>query len=258
MHWILQNNIYNEAGFAELVGALERLGLPFSLHKVIPFVGELDPEPAPHGDRVVVMGSYTLARAAQRRGWQPGAWLDNLDFSIQREHWGAAILNHDAEVVPLGEIPEQREPFFLRPVTDTKSFAGRVLDWPSFLEWHERLRALSPEDRPEVWLDTPVMVCRNKEIWSEARLWIVDGRVATASGYKVGTLVRSSPPELVDPRVLDFAAARAAEWSPNRAYVMDLAETPDGLKIIEVNNLNSAGWYKADLNQLVIALEAMP
>lgn len=63
------------------------------------------------GDRVVVMGSYALTRAAQRRGWQPGAWLDDLDFAIQREHWGAAMLNHDAEVVALGEIPEQREPF---------------------------------------------------------------------------------------------------------------------------------------------------
>jgi len=258
MHWILQNNIYNESGFDDLVGTLERLGLPFSLHKVIPFVGELEPEPVLHEERVVVMGSYTLARAAQRRGWQPGAWLDNLDFSIQREHWGAAMLNHDAEVVPLGEIAERPEPFFLRPVTDTKSFAGRVFDWPTYLEWRERLRALTAEDRPEVWLDTAVMVCSKKEIWSETRLWMVDGRVATASGYKQGTLVRSSPPEAVDARVLELAAARAAEWSPNRAYVMDIAETPDGLKIIEVNNLNSAGWYKADLSRLVTALEAMP
>ena len=168
------------------------------------------------------------------------------------------MLNHDAEVVALGEVPEQREPFFLRPVTDTKSFAGGVYDWPTFLAWRERLSALSPDDGPTVWLDTAVMVCRKKEIWSETRLWIVDGRVATASGYKIGTLVRSSPPSLVDERVLDFASARAAEWSPNRAYVMDVAETPDGLKIIEVNNLNSAGWYKADLNRLVLALEAMP
>src|SRR5262245_2918906 len=119
MHWILQNNAYSEASLGELVGTLGRLGLPFSLHKVIPFVGEIDPEPVLHGGRVVVMGSYALARTAQRRAWQPGAWLDNLDFSIQREHWGEAMLNHDAEVVPLGEIPEQREPFFLRPVTDT-------------------------------------------------------------------------------------------------------------------------------------------
>jgi hypothetical protein len=28
--------------------------------------------------------------------------------------------------------------------------------------------------------------------------------------------------------------------------------------ILEVNNLDSAGWYKADLSRLVIALESMP
>lgn len=258
MHWILQNNVYNEAGFAELVGALEQHGLPYSLHKVIPFVGDLDPEPVLLDERAVVMGSYTLAQAAERRGWSPGAWMENLDFSIQRAHWGAAMLNHDAEVLPIGEVAERREPFFLRPVTDTKSFAGGIHDWPSFVAWRERLEGLSPEDAPTVWLDTPVMVCRMKEISSETRIWIIDGHVATASGYKVGSIVRSSPPALVDRRILDFATARATEWSPNRAYVMDIAETPEGLKIVEVNNLNSAGWYKADLSALVLALERMP
>jgi hypothetical protein len=29
-----------------------------------------------------------------------------LDFGLQREHWSAAMLNHDVEVVPLDEIPE--------------------------------------------------------------------------------------------------------------------------------------------------------
>ena len=39
---------------------------------------------------------------------------------------------------------------------------------------------------------------------------------------------------------------------------MDIAETPDGLKIIEVNNLNSAGWYKGNVQKLIEALEDMP
>lgn len=43
MHWVLQHNVFNEAGFQRLVDTLDRLGLSYSLHKVIPFVGVLSP-----------------------------------------------------------------------------------------------------------------------------------------------------------------------------------------------------------------------
>jgi hypothetical protein len=38
---------------------------------------------------------------------------------------------------------------------------------------------------------------------------------------------------------------------------MDIADTADGLKIVEVNNLNSAGWYRCDMQKLIMALESM-
>lgn len=260
VHWVLQDSLGSEGSFRDLVAALEQLALPHSIHRVVPFTGDLDPDPSPvlRDPRVVTMGSFGLAQAAVRRGWRPGAWLDNLDFEIQRAHWGADLLNHDALVVPLGAIPEQPGPFFLRPVSDSKSFAGALYTWPAFSAWRDRLAALSPDDHPTVWLDTPVMLCSPKEISSETRTWVVDGQVVTASLYKVGDIVRGRPPSDVDPAVLSFAASRAAAWSPNRAYVMDIADTPAGLRIIEVNNLNSAGWYRADLLRLVSALEAMP
>jgi len=36
---------------------------------------------------------------------------------------------------------------------------------------------------------------------------------------------------------------------------MDVARTPEGLKIIEVNNLNSSGFYAANVENLVLAIE---
>lgn len=38
---------------------------------------------------------------------------------------------------------------------------------------------------------------------------------------------------------------------------MHLAETPDGMKVVEVNNLNAAGFYAGDMQKLVAAIEAM-
>jgi hypothetical protein len=38
---------------------------------------------------------------------------------------------------------------------------------------------------------------------------------------------------------------------------MDIADTPNGLKIVEINNINSAGWYRCDMQKLVTSLEDM-
>jgi hypothetical protein len=259
MHWVLQSNLYSEENFEHLVTALERFGLAYSIHKVIPFIGELEPAPVfAEGTRVITMGSYTLARAAARFGWQPGAFLDNLDFAVQHARWGDRMFNADAQVLTIATVPPQIEPFFMRPTLDTKTFTGEVMDWPTFAAWRERILAIAPDAGATIDADTSVMICRKKTIHSETRTWIIDGRVVTASGYKVGTLKRYTRPHEVDDHITQFAAECAAVWSPNRAYVLDVFDTPDGPKIGEVNNLNSAGWYRADMAKLVMALEEMP
>lgn len=43
MHWVLQNNIFREEAYDNLVEVLERFDIPYSEHRVIPFVGTLVP-----------------------------------------------------------------------------------------------------------------------------------------------------------------------------------------------------------------------
>lgn len=267
MRWVVQTNIFAEEGFADLLGAIERFALPLTLVKVVPFLGELelvDGELPAEGEPVIVMGSYALARVAARHGWRPGAFLDNLDAEQHIAQWGDHMLNADGRVYRFEDVPEKSSPFFLRPVHDTKAFTGTVTDWPSYSEWRDRVRSVAgpePDAAPIITetltIDTPVLVSACKEIYSETRVWIVDAEPVTWSGYKLGSLKRMSPPHEVDARIVDFAAARAAEWSPNRAYVLDVADTADGLKILEINNLNAAGWYRADLQKLVARLDAL-
>jgi hypothetical protein len=182
--------------------------------------------------------------------------MANLDFEVQRDHWGERMLNHDAQVVRFADVPAQAAPFFIRPVLDTKSFTGSVMAWPAFEAWRSKVLALA-SDRPAITADTRVMICREKEIWNETRTWIVDGKVITSSGYRFGIHAQYCPPEEVHPEIVRFAERCAAAWSPDRAYVLDIAMTQEGFHILEVNNINSAGWYRCDLNRLVIALEEM-
>lgn len=253
MYWVIQDNIYNEAGFTVLLDALKKLGIAHSIHKIIPFSRELYPDINPEG-KVVVMGSYTLAHIAQAKGWEPGSFLnENFTFRKQVVHWNNNMLNNSAWLGPLKFAIPYDEPFFIRPADDGKAFAGTVMDSPSFLKWKKQVMALTPEDGATMDGDTVVMVCRGKKIQTEYRLWIVDEKVVTSSVYKVGKRVVTSPH--VDFRIHEFAEKWAKVWSPHRAYVMDVADTPDGLKIIEVNNLNSAGFYAGDVQKIVFAIE---
>lgn len=255
-HWVLQNNIYSEEGWEALVGALERLGFPYSVHKCVPFEGTLDPEPSPIAGPVIVMGSYSMARYAHTYGWKPGAWLDNLDFRTQREHWGDLMLNADAKCTTIGDFTGPiAKPCFVRPVHDTKGFTGQVFDDPAWQEFRDGvLRVEGDSSRPTVTPLDEIMICSAKEIWSETRTWVVDGRVVTASGYKVGKIKRYTAPAQVDDRITAFAQMCADHWCPNDAFVLDVADTPESLKILEINNLNAAGFYRGDMQKLVVAL----
>ena len=252
MHWVIQNNLYNEDGFTRLIDALVKMDIPHSIHKVIPFVRELYPDIDPDG-KVVVMGSYSMSYIAQARGWTPGTFLnENFEFIKQVVHWDR-MLNDDAWLGPLRFATVFDEPMFIRPTNDGKSFAGTVMDAYELEAWKRQILALDSEDCPTVTGDTRVMVCRKKKIYNETRCWIVDEKVVTGSVYKVGTRVICD--SHVRKGVIKFAEKQARIWSPHRAYVMDVADTPEGLKIIEVNNLNSSGFYAADVQKLVFAIE---
>lgn len=253
MHWIIQNNLFNERGFHDLVNTLEHGGIPHTLVKVIPFGGGIEPAVDVPG-HVVVMGSLSLTRHARQHGWVPGAFLnDNFDFRIWREHLGSHLLNADAGVYRLADVPQRSGPFFIRPCLDDKSFSGMVTTWEEFASWRESVLGL--EDYTTVTAETVVAVSEPKTIQREYRMVIVDGRVITGTRYKLGDRVVSSPE--VEPEVHAFAQEMADRWSPERAYVLDVFMHEGALYVGEINNLNSAGFYAYDVGKMVAAIEAM-
>ncbi|MEL6197223.1 MAG: ATP-grasp domain-containing protein [Pseudomonadota bacterium] len=258
MQWILQD--FEDT--RKLAVALEHLEIPFTWHKVVPFVGDLVPEPAvddPHA--VILFGAYALWRYAEARGYWPGV-LRIRPF-VHEAAWHPHLLNGaDAMFLTLREIPDRLtdddRSWFMRPVDDAKEVPGRVRVAGEIIRLAQQVLALDENEIPGGSLhhDTVLMLTEPVRILQEWRLWIVNDRLVTASLYKEGARVVYR--QGADDEVLDFARHLVAlnpGYAP--AYVLDICRTADGLTLLETNCLNAAGFYAADLIALASAIEAL-
>ena len=258
MHWILQN--FEDT--VKLAEALDRRGAYFTWHKVVPFVGDLIPEPAlTAGEPVVLFGSYTLWRYAERHGLKPGVF--RLRPFLYEVNWQPFLLNgSNARVMNLCEIPENLpddgQSWFLRPVEDSKEISGGVKSSDEIHEIARLVLALDPDHLPRGSLrpDTRLMLCPPASIQKEWRIWVVGDRVVTWSLYKEGRRVTYR--HEIDEDAKAFAQSLVAanpDYAP--AYVLDVCRTIEGLRMLETNCVNAAGFYAADLTRLVDAIEAL-
>jgi hypothetical protein len=273
MFWIVQNNLYNERGYTELVDTLIRFDIPYVSVKPVPIINKLlpsdfdshsfygdiseVPEPLiPTNSNVMVCGAVTLSKIAKQRGWTPGSFLnDDFTFESWRKHYGCELLNHDSKICEFKDVTNYWPTFFIRPCLDSKVFTGCVYNWDTFYTWQRDILALNDELCP-VKSDTLVSYCSVKEILREYRFFVVDGRIVTGSQYKLGDRVFYSAD--IDSDVISYAEKMIAIWQPARAFVIDIALVRGGeFKIVEINNINSAGFYACDIQKFVFAIENM-
>jgi hypothetical protein len=258
IYWVIQDSINNEDGVYRLIEYLQKAGKRFSIHKIIPFTCQLAPEPDFVADRVICISSYAMGRIALARGWKPGVFsIRNITFGEMRQNWGEHLLNCGGRLTTFQEVPStpefQNGSFFIRPSVDEKIFNGLLQTQNHFLKWHDEVVVRKVDQGTGLKANSPVIVATPKEIHAEFRTWVIDQRIVTASCYKLGGRTNLYFP--VDEEIIAFATERATEWEPQRAYCLDIAKTPDGLKIIELNSISFSGLYNADVSQIVEGLE---
>jgi len=252
LHWVVQNNLYEERGYDILLDTIERFKLSHTFVKMVPFSKELIPDVEVEGLKIV-LGSISLGNVAVKRGWVPGAFTnENFHYTKWRDGYGDNLLSPSLTVCRFADVQHDLNVFFIRPCADDKTFSGEVTDWETFYYWRRRVIELHDT---YTTLDADTMVCYGepKEIYQECRFFVVDGEVVTGSQYKLGR--RVFPKEEVPPFMLEFAQQMVALWQPHRAFALDIADTPEGPKVIEIGCLNSCGFYAIDVQKLVLTLE---
>lgn len=250
MYYVVQKNVFKEHNYNIIFKALERLGLEYEEVEVIN--GKF--EYVTDRKDVFAFGSIKLADLASKLSWNPGSFFGgNHDFSVYSEFYKDNLLNYDCKIQPLSEEIQWNygELKFIRPCKDSKLITGSVF---TKTKWEDKITELKAnpfftQDR----LDDLFQIGPVKKIYKEARIWIVDGKVVTSSYYRYGDNVEFT--ENVEPEGLEFAQRMVDLYQVADAFVMDICLTPDDWKIVEINCINCSGFYRGDMQKVLIALE---
>lgn len=248
LHWIIQDSPYREEGHHQLKSFLERLKIPHTEVKVIPFSHEIIPEPNVTNP-VIVMGTTTLIEQARQYDWAPGVFMnENFDYRYYLQHYGDHMLNSDAIICEFGNVNVPWSKFFIRPSADLKQFGGLIMMDVDVRAWSDSVKSIEESNYTTIDSKTPVVVAPIKEIYREYRFFVVGGRVITGSMYKQGDQVVYKT-DLDDSE--QFAQKIVDIWQPDEAFVLDVALTPHGYRVLEINCFNSAGYYAIDVGKLI-------
>lgn len=230
MHFVIERDFFRPHEASLWLQAIERLGCTWAFSTDVALPQQV----------AVCLGPPSMVSL----GYSPGVFdVSRVDFRALRSGWGEAVLNVGSEVARLRHV-DFVGARFVRPVIDSKTFTGRVWSRDEFFSW--RLRV------PAALLDVEVQVAPVQELVAETRSWVVRGVCVDSCTYARagrGWLSRDVPDDLTD-----FVRARCAEWQPHETFVVDVAQTPHGLRVIEVNTFNAASLYAGDAQRLVAAL----
>ena len=160
------------------------------------------------------------------------------------------LLNIHAEYFLCSDVLDKSfsNDMFIKPSKDLKAFNGGIIPAGSTVSEYIHSGHWRKGFEEETILIAPTI-----NIFSEYRFFIVDGKVVTGSLYKRGrdVLYSSEIPQYI----LDKANEYANIYQPSDIFVMDLAETENGIKIIEYNCWNSSGFYNSDLDKLFYTID---
>ena len=256
MYWVIQDNIFQEPWFDEMIEFLQRMDIPYEIVKAVPFSGEMIPVPSPTQEKTIFLGSYSFTNRAIKDGFVPGSWTnDNYDYRVWSTKW--KCLNNGT-VYKFGEIPEQTNLFFIRPCADDKAFTGQVFGWEEFSGWRDKVLDLAKDysfrDITQLDKNSPVVVAVPRKIQEEYRFVIVDGKVITGSQYGKGLYKQVTEDQT---ELIAFVQECADCWTPARVFVVDVALCGGEYSVIEMGNMNSAGLYRCDSQKIVMAIEEM-
>lgn len=254
MYWVIQENLLHEDCFDELILALENNKVSFSIVKLLSF-SDILPD-IQTNKPIIIYGITSFVRKVySQKKWYPGVFYN--DLKLRPTYWlgllGDKALNASGWKIALKDFVACDNPdeklFFIRSNDDFKEISGRVQSIREFKEW---LQSKTISIHHDLFVSRPV------NIYKEWRLVVIDNRIITGSQYRENG--RLSIDSFVPDRVsIEFALRivrkELKDFLP--AYTLDICESEQGLKVLELGCFNSAGFYHCDMDKIVTAINLL-
>jgi len=259
--WLIEE-IHDHNGLAQLAAQLKELGRTVSFVKYQPFSEGVHHNWLPTDD-VIVVGSINLCQQLSKEvpSWNKGIWatFENYDCLKYLPKLKELCLNYPYEVVQLTEIWDKRwaltsftedSCLFIRPNEGTKDFTGSVIDYQNL---EAQLKVWQSRSSP----NCTCIVSKPQKLKAEWRIIVAavpTPRVVASSLYRLdgnATYVQGSPKEAQELALLTTKLMTA----PDPLYIVDVAQTPQGLKIVELNAFSSAAQYACNSKETILAAE---
>lgn len=251
--WAIQVTLISMADSDGLYDAITSQGMECLPVYMVPFQDELpEVEGLENEDNVIFYGSTKLIKLlSESEHHKDSVWFEHEKFlySHHIDLNGDLMLNHDAEIVKLGDATEREGSFFARPLGDLKQFSGELVDsYRDLYNWQEKLKMAGLTD----FLDIDIMIATPKHLIAEYRCFVVDNNIVSAAKY-VNKGKRKDEP--VDDDELDNLQDLVSNATmPMPVVCCDIALTDDAYKIIEFNTMNGSGFYGHDKDAIVRAV----
>lgn len=208
----------------------------------------------------LAFGSIPFIRAARKHlNHQPLAYYSDERFYYSRyahklpSHW---MLNAGGVFMPCASVLDQLprieqwlggSHFFMRPDSGSKVFTGQMIE---HADAQQQIAALSRVSG--LTADTMVYLAPEQPIEAEFRLFIVNRVVLGGSFYSFD---QQPVPMAMPEAVVQMAHAVAQHpWQIDIAYSCDIAMTPRGAKVVELNAGSTSGFYESDAKKIIAAM----
>ncbi len=254
MLYLIQSNIKSDPQYSKIFDVVRALNLDHELIELQKDTSELNLNL--NRNDVFIIGSVRLARLAKKyKEWTPGSFYGgNHTFEIHSKYYKDNMLNYDAEIRTFSQPinwHEDSSELFIKPYKNAKLFTGKVFNeksWDKFVN-----ESLNTPKTALLNEGTPIQISKPKDIINEARVWIVGQQVIGGVYYSYPGFISSNMS--VSREGLDFVSEMVKIFNVADAFVMDICLTPQGWKIVEINCINSAGFYTMNVKTLMRAID---
>jgi hypothetical protein len=204
----------------------------------------------------VAYGSNAMEDVVKQYGWNPGWFYTIHDEVGTYAYFGDEYINHDMMVCRTDNYIESLkqydmydfEYYFMKP-NDQKYFPGTIVDKPMIPFVIESQG--KHHGTPDVY---DICISPVKKIVAEWRFFVVRGNIVTGSKYHAENLRLDIQPGY-EAGAHEYAQSMVDIYDKTGTFVIDIAKMESGkYKVVEINCLNSSGFYMIDKKKLITGL----